>query len=1365
MAQNRDVKMTLSVDTLGEDGIKSLQQSILTLAAQGGSAAPEFQRLADEVGRLGEQSKALESFRALGDVTEKLAAEQVIAAADSAKLGAELEALRAKTDAAKVKQQEAADAFAKGNAATIEAAGALRVLKATYDEAGNRAKTFNTDQVALINTQTQAKVKLSELRIEQREANKELAAAEAEQKKAERAYNNSAKAVDAASKALKEQGIAVRESAAAVEKLGISTEDVAASEGQLLAALNKTGTEAQQHSAAIKEMAESDRLLAIQEKGLADLYARGAAALQAETLAQRDADRSNAQYAASMEQVNAEKAKLVSDAAKWQTEAEAIVNAAHAAQQMERDLIALVEAEQFLAAQNVFDKQAAEAAKLAKSAETLGFITAELNQIKAASDKAQAAFNTLNIRSAEAIKADILAVRSALETVRAQATTTGQSMAGAFTAGNAKIKELEREMRALNGTLTTGDKAAKLFSNSLGQISAGNLVADGVGYLINKVKEMSRAFLDAVVQGDQLRRGLTAIYKDTQTAASQIDFLRRTASESGVALGAVSAEFVRFSASMKSANIPLEQSNALFRAVTAASSSLGLSSETTSGALNALGQMASKGVVSMEELRQQLGDRLPGALGLTAKGFGITEAKLIELVSSGKLATRDFIGPFTSALETMRGEVDGLVPTWGRLQTAFQTAAQSMGEAGWVQILTIALKTLGGAVGAVVMTLQLVTEGLVFLAKAFVATTAFIMGDLKAFKFLAAEADAAANRINATNKALVDLVSPSDSAAAAANKTAAAMTANTAATTKAIAANTELSSVQKLVALSTALAADKTLDAGAKIVQYTVAANELIKKQEQQSEALGKLAKAAKEQGDTLVAMAELTGDVNVVQEASVKAAEMHAVALEELAKSQAAETAMLIAQKAEMIAVNEGRKGGLAEIKVMLDAQDALIKKSQAETEQSRQSSNAAKQQSLERNLLSLTIQDNSSKLDEYKLAMDLAALAVNRYAGYSNAGSVIEAQIQAKREALTLATHLYKDALNDAVTALQAKQVAEKADLDATNAKLSAEKLHYKALEDGAKAVGDYSLALYANIEQKKIDIAVINAKVIAMKAEAETTIAVSEAELKVLKASNEVNPVKQAQLEGAIKVAEAHKLEAAALGESTKGIEMQIAALRSGQQTLDGFSGSTNSAANASKGFAGALDGTTSALEQQNSELERNIAAQEKANDMKARAAALEEKKNNPNPIPSLNWVPNFQTEAEGKVWLESTKARMMQENVSGGAVLGNAGVWIEQTLMAQYNAQMKMVQDKAKTASIESQMASGTDYATAKNVAENQMAVGGGSTGSSGASTSTTTQTVNISIGGKSQSVNVASATDAANLTSILRSLESAANAST
>lgn len=1107
MATNRDVKMTLSVDTLGEDGIKSLQKSIQSLASEGGDAAPEFQKLADEVGRLGEQSKALTAFKELGAVTDTLATKQADAVQTSTNLSAKLDTLKTATQEAKVKQQEAAAALAAGQVAAVEAGGALRLLKSDYDNAGKQTAEFKTKQTELIGAQTAAKVALVELRTAQREANTELSAAEAAQKSAESAYNRSEKAVKATSEALAKQEVVVKEAAAATEKLGLSATDVATSEGVLLAALNKVGSEAAQHSAAIKEMAESDRLLAIQEKGLADLFARGADALQAETLAQRDADRSNAEYAASLAKVNAEKARSVDTAAQWQREAEAIVNAAEAAQKLERDTIDLLRAEQQLAANNAFAQQAADAQKLVQAADYVQFWTTELDRAAAAAKQLQGAFNALNVRSAEAIRADIAAVRSALETVKAQATATGQTMSGAFDAGKAKIAALELEMRQLNGTMTLGDKTSKLLSNSLGQISAGNLVADGIGYLVNKVKELGRAFLDAVVQGDQMRRGLNAVYKDTEVTARQIDFLRKTASESGVSLGALSGEFVRFSASMKSANVPMAESNALFRAVTAASAALGLGAEATSGALNALGQMASKGTVSMEELRQQLGDRLPGALGLAAKGMGITEAQLIALVSSGGLATRDFIVPFTNALETMRGEVDGLTPAWGRFSTALTTIAQNAGDAGWVQILTVALKGLAAVVGTAVMSVSLASEGILFLSKALTAAAARMMGDKDAFKFLAEEADKAANRINASNAALVAVIDPSKAAAGATTAHAAALTANTAEVTKSIAANTALSAEQNLTALSTALAGDKTLDASAKMVQYNVAAAELIAKQGLQTESYGKLAKAAKEEGDTLVAMAKLTGDVNAVQTDGVQAAGMHAAALEKLAVSQAAELKMLTAQKAEIIENSKGIEGGTAARQGLIDKIDALIVKSKAETEQSVQASAAAKQQVLERALLSQATLDHSGAVDVLKAAMDDATGTLQSYEFFAKAGLFTEEEVKAKRQELTVVTALYRDALKDSVVQIQLAEKAITAESSVTKDAISNRITHNDLLIKEATLRGDVNAVAKLELTGKQLVIDQLKAEIAGRTAANDIALKLNDANRKLIDSSTDL------------------------------------------------------------------------------------------------------------------------------------------------------------------------------------------------------------------------------------------------------------------
>ena len=77
----RDVTLTLSIETLGQEGIQALEGSVRQLAEQGGDAAPQFQVLADELQRLGAQNAALQGFKELTDQTAQLEARQQAASA------------------------------------------------------------------------------------------------------------------------------------------------------------------------------------------------------------------------------------------------------------------------------------------------------------------------------------------------------------------------------------------------------------------------------------------------------------------------------------------------------------------------------------------------------------------------------------------------------------------------------------------------------------------------------------------------------------------------------------------------------------------------------------------------------------------------------------------------------------------------------------------------------------------------------------------------------------------------------------------------------------------------------------------------------------------------------------------------------------------------------------------------------------------------------------------------------------------------------------------------------------------------------------------------------------------------------------
>lgn len=94
---------------------------------------------------------------------------------------------------------------------------------------------------------------------------------------------------------------------------------------------------------------------------------------------------------------------------------------------------------------------------------------------------------------------------------------------------------------------------------------------------------------------------------------------------------------------------------------------MGVSGQGQERALGALSQMASKGVVSMEELRQQLGEALPNAMGLSARAMGLTESQLMKLVSSGQLAASDFLPKFAKEISKAGGEINTLAANQARL--------------------------------------------------------------------------------------------------------------------------------------------------------------------------------------------------------------------------------------------------------------------------------------------------------------------------------------------------------------------------------------------------------------------------------------------------------------------------------------------------------------------------------------------------------------------------------------------------------------------------------------------------------------------------------------------------------------------------
>ena len=1270
-SSSRDVKLTLQVDTLGEDGIKELQKAVESLGRDGGAAAPEFQKLADEIGRLGEQSQALTTFRELSEETDKLAARQVEAATSAAQMAERLEVLRAATAAATQRQSEANAELLKGQRTQAEATAALRLLKAEYDAAGKNTAEYRARLQELVERQNAANVALVDLRANQKAANAEASAAQSAQSKLETQYKKSAAQVERLDTALSKQNDALREAATAAEALGVSTADVAAAEGKLLAVFNAGVATVNARTQAVRETAEADRLLAIEEKAMADLLARGQAALQAETLAQRDAARATEQYAATKRE-----AAAANDA--WQKEAEALVNAAHAAQQLARETEILAAAQRELANQNAFEKQATEAQKLLQAAQYVKFWENALEQaetqVKQTAEEAQKAaqridnaFGTLGVRSVQAVQQEIAETRAAMATLAATAGQTGSQLSGAFAAGENKIKVLEREIRELTGTLTTADKAAGLFKNSMGQIAAGNLIADAIGAIVEKVKDMGRQFIASIVQLDTFRRALNAVYKDTTLVAGQLDFLRKTTNDGGVGISGLSDSFVKFSASMKSANVPVQQSNELFASLTRAAGSLGLGAERTSLALDALGQIASKGVVSMEELRQQLGDSLPGALSLTAKGLGITDAELVKLVESGNLAARDFFPAFTKGLKELHGETEGLVPTWERLKNAFTLAAQNAGDAGWLEILTAGLKALGLAAGSVLLPLNALFELMAGLIRSGGALAAAIVTWTNPMEALSEIWGQAADRQAKLTEAF-------DATIKGVAQTSAATTQLTSQVKETIASTDGLTNSQKLAAVAAKLNGDATLDAAAKYVQLSIASATLIKQQENETLNLEKIAKARKEEGDTLIALAKLRGDEQGVLIASKVAAEEYAAATAAVAASKREELALLEQQLAAQVAKLESDKASAEQKEKETEKLRELIKTKTAEVERTRAATEAAQQEIASRKLAIQTYADNSAKVEEYTARVAELARQERELVAQQAAGLNVEAQLKQVRTDLATATALQRDAVNDLIAASKLEYQAKIQNVEATRSALDSESKLYAQLAVNAKARGDLQMATYYETEAKKKSIEAAKLSIEIKRIELE----LEKAELQIKIDNLDKNDVLYAQRLKELQLRQQmNDIRMGALGS-----EKELLRLKSDELSItNSLSGALGKEASARGGNTQAIGAESAARERLLSIKEREISLTERDLNLKQKERELETRKRMDNVMAPIDNVPTFSSMEEAEVWLEDFK-KAYRENNSTSSTSGPWGSYLYELAMAEFKAEVANLEKKAE-----------------------------------------------------------------------------------
>lgn len=139
-------------------------------------------------------------------------------------------------------------------------------------------------------------------------------------------------------------------------------------------------------------------------------------------------------------------------------------------------------------------------------------------------------------------------------------------------------------------------------------------------------------------------KGLTGSAQDWQ-------YLRQEAYRTGTDLAKAAQSYKNFYSAANMAGFKKPQIQSMFSDVLTAGRGAGISQEQQSQALVAMEQILSKGKLSAEEIRRQMGNALPGAFEIAAKAMGVTTAQLDEMLKKGEIAANDFLPKFVKELK------------------------------------------------------------------------------------------------------------------------------------------------------------------------------------------------------------------------------------------------------------------------------------------------------------------------------------------------------------------------------------------------------------------------------------------------------------------------------------------------------------------------------------------------------------------------------------------------------------------------------------------------------------------------------------------------------------------------------------------
>jgi len=336
-----------------------------------------------------------------------------------------------------------------------------------------------------------------------------------------------------------------------------------------------------------------------------------------------------------------------------------------------------------------------------------------LNQLKSSLRKLGTesvnAENTLKGYTAEIVKFaqktgnsinSLEAQKKAFEALRRSVDVTGDE----FKQAGIELEKLDKKLAKAEGRKQGGGRlrgaaqiagtvaGAGVFGGPEGAIGAaigaiggpaGSIVGGAIGAQVGQLRQALGATAEYAANLKKLRIALLGVTTSNEEYARSLQAIEQGTKDYAIPQDILTRQFTKLQASVQGAGGNLDDTKTAFNGIVAAVRATGGSLQDVDSALTATAQVFSKGKVSAEELRQQIGERLPGAFSIFAESIGKTPQELDKALEGGKVSLQDF-QTFAEALLERYGEnakiiASGPESAGDRLKISLSKLSESVG--------------------------------------------------------------------------------------------------------------------------------------------------------------------------------------------------------------------------------------------------------------------------------------------------------------------------------------------------------------------------------------------------------------------------------------------------------------------------------------------------------------------------------------------------------------------------------------------------------------------------------------------------------------------------------------------------------------